>query len=96
MHPGTVDSLLLRYPSLSGHLPTADRAVRRAHAVGGGIPEQSGHRRGWMLVLLFCGTMITQQFTVSRTIVCVLLTILPMLGVVFLLLLFLHHFSADG
>ena len=49
--------------------------------------------QGWMLVLLFCGTMITQQFTVSRTIVCVLLTILLMLGVVFLLLLFFTIFQ---
>ena len=49
--------------------------------------------QGWMLILLFCGVMMMQQFTVSGTIVSSLLTILMMLAVIFLILLFFSIFQ---
>ena len=47
----------------------------------------------WMLMLLFLGMMIMQQFTVSKAIASVILTVLMMLSVVFLLLLFFSIFQ---
>lgn len=47
----------------------------------------------WMLLLIFCGMMIIQQFTVSKALVSSLITVLMMLAVTFLILLFFSIFQ---
>lgn len=43
---------------------------------------------GWSLLLVFLGMMIVHQYTVKKTIVSIIITLLAILAVCFLLLLF--------
>ena len=43
---------------------------------------------GWSLLLVFLGMMIIHQYTVKKTIVSIIITLLAILAVCFLLLLF--------